>query len=359
MQSADDLVMKVREFLTPKQHALTWINDVRRYHSLSDYLEDQQKRPLHEWDAIEVTKAVLDGVEQQAARLDPQAQRAESRKAIRDFVFLRNLITNYNAILRQFLLAAGPEGANLARMLQLLIVRESFGATAERAAALIGELSSVDTSKRAGTRAADAQAVVAMLDTHSLRPTLRGVGPGTRNAFVKLRLQCHLEQVWEVRCGLVALLEQVYAHQLLEESISHTFFTKHPIMYSDNERKLTRTVKWVEEVAGQYNQFLHHRVVPLIADEPEIARAVSGTGSTRDWRIDLGQVCEAAATLCPELLAQSTTTALGLALVAIGEKEKGLEVLTNEARDDHSDGDGSQMMRELLRNAVSAEGPPT
>ena len=354
MQSVDRFVTRVREFLAPKQHVLTWINDIRRYHSLADYLEDQQRRPLHEWDAIELTKAVRDGVKRQTSRLDPKEQHAESQKAMRDFAFLRNLITDYNAILKQFLLAAGPEGANLARMLQLLIMRESFAASAERAVAQIGEVAPAVSSKRAGAR----RAAVAELDTHSLRPTCPGAESGIRNAYRHLLLQSYFEQLWEMRCGLVALLERIYAHQLLEESIACTYFSKHPILYPENERKLTRTARWVEEVASQYNQFVHHRVVPLIDDEPKIACAVTGTGSMKDWYIDVAQVRKDAAVLCPALLAQSETTALGVALVAIGQKEKGLEVLTNEARDDHSDDDGSQMMRELLRNAISTEGPP-
>lgn len=351
-------VATIEKLLTPKQHVLRWIDNVRRFRRHGDYCEDQLRKPSSEQDHAVMMRAISEAMDRRMARADQKDHSVELKKAIRDAAFLRYLVREFNDTLDRFLMAACPEGAALARRLEGVIARVEIASDAERAVALLERHRVADTPKGVERRAAERRPVIARLDIYCLRAAEDDAPVGSRRALRQLSLLALLEEIREIRAATVALLRRLYTHQRGGDAIARTYLAGHPILYPENERKLTRTARWVEEVASQYNQFVHHRVVPLIDDEPEIACAVTGTGSKEDWRIGVAQVREAAAALCPDLLAQSKTTALGLALVAIGEKGKGIGVLTNETRDDHSDDDGSQMMRELFHKLQSAEEPP-
>lgn len=72
--------------------------------------------------------------------------------------------------------------------------------------------------------------------------------------------------------------------------------------------------------------------MPLIDDEAEIAQAITGAESKEERGVDVTQLRRAAAALCPEWLAHLKNGALALALLAMGEKEEGLTVLTSAQR---------------------------
>ena len=91
----------------------------------------------------------------------------------------------------------------------------------------------------------------------------------------------------------------------------------------------------MEDVTRQYNQFVCHRVMHLIDEAPTIAQSITSEQPKDDWCIDLVRVREDAAALCPERLAQSKRTALGFALLAIGEKNEGVRILATDTGDDH------------------------
>ena len=324
MHSKDQFLVDIQNILTPKQYVLTWISDVRQHYSHADYLQDQQSRPLDRWDFAEITKLVVDGVEKRTAKSDPTRRHIETRKALRDLAFLRNLITNFNEILRCFLLAARPEAANVARMLQQVIMREVVSEDVESAVALLERDGTSLSSDKAGARHAERRAVIARLDCHSLRPCLADAKDEQRDRFRKLLLQSYFEQVAEVRTAARALLRQTYVRQNVAESIARTFFAGHPILFPENERRLATLTKWMEVVADEYNEFIRHRIEPLLSECPRLANAVSGSDSAEGWRIVLGDVQEEAEGIHHERVAVLKSTALTLALVAIGEKELAL-----------------------------------
>jgi len=331
MSSVDQCVTEIRGFLTPKQHVLGWIDDIRRYHSHSDYMKDQQKRPVHEWDMFALPKAVLESIECQAVKLDSKQQRAEARKALRDLAFLRHLISDYNDLLARFLLAARPEAANVARTLQQAIMREAVSADVESAVALLQRDGISFPSDKAGVRHAERRAVIARLDCHSLRPCLAGTKDEQRDRFHKLLLQSYFEQVGEVRAAARALLLQTHVRQNVGDSIARTFFAGHPILFPENERRLATLLKWMEVVVEEYNEFIRHRIEPLLSECPRLANAVSGSDSAENWSIVQGDVQEEAEGIHHERVAVLKSTALTLALVAIGEKELALRPIESSS----------------------------
>ena len=98
----------------------------------------------------------------------------------------------------------------------------------------------------------------------------------------------------------------------------------------------------MEVVAGEYDQLVRRCIAYLIAEQPQIAHAITTVRYKNDWRVNRGRAREEAAVLCPQRLAQSKRMALGLALLAIGENNECVRVLAIETWGDHpSSGFGS------------------
>ncbi|MCH8933622.1 MAG: DUF4102 domain-containing protein, partial [Nitrospinae bacterium] len=77
-------------------------------------------------------------------------------------------------------------------------------------------------------------------------------------------------------------------------TIARTFFAGHPILFPENERRLATLVKWMEVVVEEYNEFIRHRIAPLLSACPRLANAVSGSDSAEDRSIVQGDVQEEA-----------------------------------------------------------------
>ncbi len=349
-------VATIEKLLTPKQHVLRWIDNVRRFRRYGDYCEDQLHKRSDARDHAVMMRAISEAVDRRMARADQKDHRREHKKAIRDAAFLRYLVREFNDTLDRFLMAACPEGAALARRLEGVIARVEIASDAERAVALLERHRVADTPKGVERRAAERRTVIARLDIYCLRAAEDDAPVGSRRALRQLSLLALLEEIREIRAATVALLRRLYTHQSGGDAIARTYLAGHPILYPENERRLTRASKWVEVVAGEYNPFVRHRIPHLIDEEPEIARAVTSAGSKQDWCIDLARVREDAAALCPELLAQSKRTALGLALLAIGEKAEGVRLFVPDAPQAES-ASVDDLSREIVRIVEEAQLP--
>jgi hypothetical protein len=233
------LVDSVEAKLTPEELAIKYVDEVRRYPTLPDFLKAQAKLTFRESELAKACKALSQQAQDRYPGSTPQeiAARNKLRQTLSmEFHGLTTLISNVSRTIEFKCEMFGMSGLLIgSQMLHLehLIWQDPFLITASDAAKWIKRNKSSNGDRK-----------------HK-RAILQGLAVYTK---VMRQLPTLLAKSWIQR--IVILLMRVYAYQMAVQDVQGKFFEDHSILSHETEDTLKNTIEHLLETMDTYKEFM-------------------------------------------------------------------------------------------------------
>lgn len=278
---------KAEENLTPKEWAI-WLADmIRQYPSYSAFLEAAVMKDNLDNKPFEMMKKQLEAKHGGKKPEEIRAYNAAGRKMWTEYVFGRNLITNINNVIQARAEKAGLEAALKLQALQTIILQDSFGRTARKAAEWVELYKAADSDEEENR-----QVMLKELEEYffDMDEKVEGLGGQKLRYFLdRIVGPAYLSQVEEWVFAAKSLIFDLYAHKGAVKVIQDEHFSGHPILAKDNEAGFESVIKTVEDAVKQHNEYLEVRARIFKAewDEDEADGVPAWIGGEREGRLTI------------------------------------------------------------------------
>lgn len=257
--SPEKRVLNIVAGLTPKQFVLAWFHAIRQFPNFAEYFAAESEGPWHLRCEISYIRNAIEAAKRQTHGWGPDDQVAAVRRAIRDSLYLKTLITEVNELVENDIRVARLEAAIVARQLQHAVFHDQVSRDVRRVLDSVGAPAAAEGRPGPTGKNCPADALL-RLEQYCLTPpatATKRIGNRTRELTA---VMAFVAQVCEIGAASRALLQQAYAKRLVASTVSRKYFGGQVVLHHDVEQGLATTITWLETVVEEFNKFVVQRM---------------------------------------------------------------------------------------------------
>ncbi len=261
--SPEKRVLNIVAGLTPKQFVLAWLHAIRQFPNFAEYFAAESEGPWQLRCEISYIRNAIEAAKRQTHGWGPDDQVAAVRRAIRDSLYLKTLITEVNELVANDIRIARLEAAIVARQLQHAVFHDQVSRDVRCVMDSVGAPAAAKVRPGPTGKNCPTDALL-RLERYCLTPpatAIKRIGDRTRELTA---VMAFVEQVCEIGATSQALLQQAYAKQHVASIVSRKYFGGQVVLYNDVEQGLATTITWLETVVGEFNKFVVQRMATYL-----------------------------------------------------------------------------------------------